>query len=135
VNVPVEVGPLCPGESIDDCLWFQGYVAYMGKTDLVNCAFVPDVPNSEVFREINNTCAAKSYFYGDSAPVDTIKGNARSDYNPYPEVGDVYCVSWDENCHMWIQIAGDSEYMYWKYAENCKFPFYGFDPEYSCYNR
>jgi hypothetical protein len=125
VDVPVEVGPMCWGYGIDeDCFATQAAVAYMGNTDLVNCAFVPD---EDAF--FGDTCDAKRYFYGDSGPVDAISSAAMN--TPYPEVGDVYCFSF-ENGHEWAQVAGTSGDMIWKFRDNHTLPYYAFDPDSYC---
>jgi hypothetical protein len=128
VNVPVEIGPMCSFYSGNmECYSEDSDVAFMGNTDLVNCAYVP---NEEAF--YNNTCDAKMYFYnGNSGPVDTVSPKAMN--APYLEVGDVYCFSW-EGGHAWAQVAGTPNEMYWRHRNNYSVPYYAFDPEFYCQN-
>jgi hypothetical protein len=137
VNVPVELGTMCGAGcyTIGACpSLFGGYMAYMGNTDLVNCAYVP---NSDAFK-YNQPCYAKAYAKGVS-----IVPNLATPGPPTPslpiEAGDVFCVAasskGDTTGHYWVQFVdygNGSLCVIYRY--NNSLPYYAFDPIYNCNN-
>jgi hypothetical protein len=131
VNVPVEMGSVCfypcfpsIGTCLypsDNCYFNAVSVAYMGNTDLVNCAFVPE---SNAFSGID-TCWAKESFYGISQAVGKIVKPSK--INTGLEVGDVYCFTDYYGGHYWAQVAeymDEQVYLRWRY--NSSLPYYAF---------
>jgi hypothetical protein len=135
VNVPVELGTMCGGScyEIGACpSLFGGYMAYMGNTDLVNCAYVP---NSDAFK-YTQPCYAKAYAKGVTIVQSAFTPNPSIPSLPI-EAGDVFCVAasskGDTTGHYWLQfVDNENGYLCVIYRYNNSLPFYAFDPNFYC---
>jgi hypothetical protein len=135
VNVPVELGYMCGGACYTGCGgWDGSYMAYMGNTDLVNCAYVP---NSDAFK-YKQFCQAKAYAKG-----VTIVQSFVTTGPPIPslpiEAGDVFCVAGPSKGgntgHYWLQFVDNGNGSLCAiYRYNNSLPFYAFDSIYDCNN-
>jgi hypothetical protein len=133
VNVPVELGYMCGGSCgyiLGGCYTWDGdYMAYMGNTDLVNCAYVP---NSDAFK-YNQFCWAKAYAKGEGTNPSSIT------HPSLPiEAGDVFCIAVPSKGgatgHYWLQFVDNGNgYLCAIYRYNNSLPFYAFDPNFLCY--
>jgi hypothetical protein len=126
VDVPVVTEIMC-----GDCCWdwgssydaesFNGIrMAYIGNTDIVNCAHVP---NNDAF--YSDSCDAKTYFQGGisggAAAQDLVGPNCGL------EPGDVYCIASYDGGHYWMQVgdAGGGDVSI-RYRYNSTQPFYAY---------
>jgi hypothetical protein len=131
VNVPVTIGEMC---WYDIQCWESYYfcsgdfyfpfsnVAYMGKTDLVNCAYVPDL---NAFTSCSDS--AKNYFYTGEKPEKKLTTTKAE--GPYIglEAGDAYCLTDYYGGHYWLQVVDRGEgclSFIWRY--NTTQPYYGY---------
>lgn len=128
VDVPVTIGLMC-----GDCCWYSGEcfhpgggwsIAYMGNTDLVNCAFVP---LDKAF--FYNSCDAKNYVLNgnQNGPTSGIAREVSEGPNVGLKSGDVYCINWNGSGHTWCQFGDDgSGELFVQYRVNNTLPYYAY---------